>query len=106
MVKMILKNNKEGIEKQAVMYVMILQLSNGKHHVGATDNVKKRIKEHEAGMYNDTAKLLPVKLIFFLIMEGERQARELVVRIRKVGIAFWLNGLQNFELKYVYDEES
>jgi len=100
---MVLKNNNEGTEKQAVMYVMILELSDGTFYVDVTDNVKKRIKEHEAEKYNDTAKLLPVKLRFFVSMIGLQKARGLASRIRKVGATFWFNGLLDYPLKYDYD---
>jgi len=103
MVKMVLKNNKEGTEKQEEMYVMILQLSNEQYYVDVTTDIKKRIKEHEAGRYNDTAKLLPVKLRFFVSMIGLQKARKLASRIRKVGATFWFNGLLDYPLKYDYD---
>jgi len=98
-----LNNGSEGIEKQEVMYVVILQLSNGKYWTEAVNDVRSRMKEHSNKKCLHTRGYLPVKIVFFVSMEDEQSANELVERIRKVGKEFWLNGLRNCELKYLYD---
>jgi putative endonuclease len=44
----------------------ILECGNGKYYVGSTKNLKKRIREHQAGEgANFTRKFLPVRLVYF-----------------------------------------
>ncbi|MBL7692176.1 MAG: GIY-YIG nuclease family protein [Flavipsychrobacter sp.] len=45
-------------------YVYILELSNGKHYVGCTVNVKERITRHTKGYVPSTQQHLPVKLLW------------------------------------------
>jgi len=98
-----LNNGSKGIEKQEQLFVVILQLSNGRFYVEAVNNVSSRMKEHSNKKCLQTRGYLPVKLVFVLLTESTLQAEELVARIRKVGTAFWLNGLLNYELTYGYD---
>jgi putative endonuclease len=47
-------------------YMYILECANGKYYVGSTNNLKKRIAEHQLGEgANFTSKHLPVKLVYF-----------------------------------------
>ena len=47
-------------------YVYILESgSDGKHYIGYTDNLKRRLKEHEQGTTFSTKFRLPFKLIYF-----------------------------------------
>ena len=51
---------------QMFFYVYVLiSLKDGKRYVGYTNNLKKRIKEHENGKSFSTKPRLPVKLIYF-----------------------------------------
>jgi predicted GIY-YIG superfamily endonuclease len=45
-------------------YVYILELSNGKHYVGCTADLKKRIARHNSGNVPSTKSYTPVKLIW------------------------------------------
>jgi len=98
-----LNSGSNGIEKRELMSVIILQLSNGKYYTEAVSDVRSRMKEHANRKHLHTRGYLPVKLVFFMSMEDEQSANELVERARKVGVEFWLNGLRNCELKYLYD---
>ena len=44
-------------------YIYILLLSNNDLHKGLTDNLKRRLNEHELGKVKSTKNYLPVKLI-------------------------------------------
>lgn len=57
--------------------VYFLRLSNGNIYVGSTNNVDRRIKEHEAGRVRSTASYTPVELVSFICIETEAHAREL-----------------------------
>lgn len=53
----------------------ILECSNGKYYVGSTQNLKRRIREHQNGeSANFTSKFLPVRLVHFEIYEHVAQA--------------------------------
>ena len=46
-------------------YVYILECANGKYYTGSTNNLARRLEEHELGLgANFTRKFLPVRLIF------------------------------------------
>ncbi|HCN84644.1 MAG TPA: excinuclease ABC subunit C [Sphingobacteriaceae bacterium] len=45
-------------------YVYILELSNRKHYVGCTANIKKRYARHSKGCVTSTKPFLPLKLIW------------------------------------------
>lgn len=47
-------------------YVYVLEsLGDSKRYIGYTNNLKKRIKEHEGGRSLSTKSRLPIKLIYF-----------------------------------------
>ena len=50
------------------VYVLLSQKDN-KFYIGSTDNLKRRLKEHQQGKNISTAKRLPLELIYF---EGHR----------------------------------
>jgi predicted GIY-YIG superfamily endonuclease len=46
-------------------YVYILKCNDGRYYTGHTDNLEKRIAEHQAGSYECyTSTRLPVKVIY------------------------------------------
>ena len=46
-------------------YLYILKCKDDSYYIGHTDNIEKRISEHETGTYlGYTAKRLPVKVVF------------------------------------------
>lgn len=56
-------------------YMYILECSNGKYYVGSTQDLKRRIREHQNGEgANFTSKFLPVKLVYFEAHERVEQA--------------------------------
>jgi putative endonuclease len=57
-------------------YVYVLEsLKDGKHYAGFTNNLKNRIREHEAGKTFSTKSRLPFKLIYFKACLNELDAR-------------------------------
>jgi predicted GIY-YIG superfamily endonuclease len=58
-------------------YVYILQCADGSYYTGHTDNLEKRIAEHEQGMGSGyTAKRLPVRIIFSQSFASRAEALE------------------------------
>lgn len=45
-------------------YVYILELTNGKHYVGCTTNLKERIRRHTDGQVRFTSPFRPIKFVW------------------------------------------
>ena len=58
-------------------YVYFLLLNNGKIYTGSTNNLKRRLLEHQHGLSRYTKDYLPLKLISFITVATEIKAREL-----------------------------
>jgi len=46
-------------------YVYVLKLSNGDLYKGFTEDLRNRVREHEAGEVTSTKKYLPVELVYY-----------------------------------------
>lgn len=46
-------------------YVYVLQLSNGDHYIGRTDDLRRRVKEHMEGQQRTTKNFLPCTLVTY-----------------------------------------
>jgi len=103
MVEITLESNSVGIEKQEYICVYILQLSNGTYYTGMTNNIGRRMGEHDSGMSRSTKRFLPVKLIFSLRLIGRQTARKLEVQIKHTGAKRWLNKLRFSQFRSEYD---
>ncbi len=57
-------------------YVYILELSNGKHYIGCTVNLKERINRHRKGYVNYTKAYLPIKLVWCCSFPNRYKAYE------------------------------
>ncbi len=59
------------------MYYVYLLLSgkDGKFYTGSTDDLKRRIAEHEAGYVKSTVRRKPLKLIYYEACLNEADAR-------------------------------
>jgi len=57
-------------------YVYVLEsLKDGKRYIGYTNNLKKRIKEHQKGLSSSTKPRLPFRLIYFEGCLNEEDAK-------------------------------
>ena len=88
-------------------YVYILRCNDGTYYTGHTDNLEKRIAEHQAGKYEGyTASRLPVKLIFVQefasrveALEAERKLKDWS-RKKKEALAYYgWEGIINLKKK-------
>ncbi len=67
-------------------YIYILKCSDGTFYTGHTDNLEKRIAEHEDNIYECyTSTRLPVKIVFVQEFESRAEAIEAERRIKKWG---------------------
>lgn len=67
------------------MHVYILKLANGKHYTGITNNLNKRLQQHQNGESKSTKAYLPVRLIFCVKGKNREEARAIEVIIKDQG---------------------
>jgi putative endonuclease len=74
------------IKLKQMFFVYILQsYQNDKHYIGSTQNLDRRLKEHNAGKVRSTKALIPYRIIYkeaFPSYTGARK-RELDIKKRK-----------------------
>lgn len=58
-------------------YVYFIQLANRDVYVGSTNDLRRRINEHNAGAVTSTRWLLPARLSCYVAVETEAHARAL-----------------------------
>ena len=58
-------------------YVYFLRLSNGDVYVGSTNDLRRRVRSHEAGQVTSTRRLLPCALLAYAAVSDELTARAL-----------------------------
>jgi len=74
-----------------MVYVYIFYRSSlGKFYVGSTDNVERRIDQHNSGRSNFTSKGIPWKLIAKIECKSRSDAMGLEIQIKKRGIKRYL----------------
>jgi predicted GIY-YIG superfamily endonuclease len=72
-----------------MFYVYILKLSNGDHHVGFSDDLENRIRDHQAGKCFTMVKFRPIKLIWYSAFQDKYKALEFERYLKKgTGHAF------------------
>ncbi|MBI2281718.1 MAG: GIY-YIG nuclease family protein [Bacteroidetes bacterium] len=65
-------------------YVYILQSTiDGRFYIGQTDNVSKRLSEHNSGKSKYTSKYLPWNIVWFIYVDSRSEAYILEQRIKK-----------------------
>jgi len=64
------------------MGVYILICNNGRYYIGSTNNISRRIKEHDAGTVQSTKNLRPLKLILFQQYETLKEARKIELKLK------------------------
>jgi len=77
-----------------MFHVYILLLSNRKHYTGLTNNIDRRLSEHQSGRSISTRRHLPVKIIYQKEVATRQDARKLEVKIKKMGAMRYLNKLR------------
>ncbi len=75
-------------------YTYILKLSNNTYYTGITNNIEKRVQQHEKGESKSTKWHRPIKLIYTTTHTTRTAARRLEVKIKNMGAERYLNKLQ------------
>ena len=57
-------------------YTYVLKCSDGNMYIGSTDDLRRRVREHNEGECADTSKRLPVELVYYEACRSLRAARE------------------------------
>ncbi|MBI4119601.1 MAG: GIY-YIG nuclease family protein [Parcubacteria group bacterium] len=66
-------------------FIYILQSGkNGKYYIGSTNNLERRLTEHNAGKTNSLYYLRPLKLVFKKEFESLAYARQVEKRLKKL----------------------
>lgn len=66
-------------------YVYILQSEkNGRYYVGSTNDLNRRLLEHNSGQTKSLKKLLPMKLIFSKSFNEKGKARKAEAHLKKL----------------------
>ncbi len=64
--------------------VYILQsLKNYRYYIGSTNNIRRRLKEHQTGKVKATQYLLPLELKIFHPTMSLKQARQIEYKLKK-----------------------
>lgn len=58
-------------------YVYFLRLANGDVYVGSTNDLRRRVRSHEAGQVMSTRASLPCSLVSYIAVRDEQTARSL-----------------------------
>ncbi len=70
-------------------YVYILKLNNRNFYSGFTDDLKRRIGEHNNGKVQTTSKNLPIKLVWYGCFTNKKKALEFETYLKSSsGFAF------------------
>lgn len=63
--------------------VYILLCSNGRYYIGSTQDIERRLFEHEAGRVTSTKHLRPVQLAHFQPYATAKEARQIEYKIKQ-----------------------
>jgi putative endonuclease len=68
---------------QNIGFVYILKCTNGRFYTGSTDNVERRVQEHQQGKVTATKNLLPIELVFSQKFGTLKQARQVEYNLKR-----------------------
>jgi putative endonuclease len=57
-----------------MFYVYILKLKNGDYYIGYTDDLKRRLEEHQSGQVATTKRYLPLELVSYFAFKSKKKA--------------------------------
>ena len=62
---------------------VLLSLSDKTTYIGSTDNVEKRVKEHNQGKTKSTKHKLPLELVYYEAFQTRTKARKREIELKK-----------------------
>lgn len=69
-------------------FVYVLKLSNNQLYFGFTNDLRKRLKEHESGKTFTTKKYLPIELIYYECYSAFQDAKNRESKIKQFGSTY------------------
>ncbi|MEE8209001.1 MAG: GIY-YIG nuclease family protein [Nitrosomonadaceae bacterium] len=72
--------------KNCPVHVYILLLNDGTYYCGITNNMDRRLKEHNEGKSKYTSRSIPVKLVYTETQKTRTLARKREVQIKGRGV--------------------
>ena len=76
------------------VHVYILKLSNGNYYTGISNNIKKRVDQHNKGMSKYKSRFTPVSLVHSEEHASRKKARRKEVYIKQRGAKRYLLSLK------------
>ncbi len=70
------------IMNQSGIYIL-QSLKNGRYYIGSTNDIERRLKEHNAGEVRATRYLMPLKLCLFYLTKSLTEARQIEYKLKK-----------------------
>jgi putative endonuclease len=64
-------------------WVYILRGASGRHYIGSTDNLDRRLREHERGSNHTTHRFSKVELVAAKQLSSMTKARSLEIELKK-----------------------
>ena len=77
-----------------MIYIYILQMSNGNYYSGMTEDVDRRFNEHTSGKSKSTCAHLPVRFIYWTKRPNYKLARKLEKYIKSIGAKKFLSKMR------------
>ncbi|MDO8664168.1 MAG: GIY-YIG nuclease family protein [Candidatus Liptonbacteria bacterium] len=76
--------HREGRSRTHMYSVYILQSDkNGRYYIGSTNDVERRLAEHNAGKTKSLRFILPVRIVFTKEFESLKDARRAEIKLKK-----------------------
>lgn len=79
-------------------YTYVLLCADGNWYIGSTDDIDRRLRQHEAGQCETTRKRLPVELVYFEACRSLDAARAREKQLKTGFGRGYLNKRLSFEL--------
>ncbi|MFA7717162.1 MAG: GIY-YIG nuclease family protein [Candidatus Absconditabacterales bacterium] len=64
-------------------FVYVLKLKNGKHYVGSTNNLQRRLHQHMTGKCISTKNVRPLELVYYKEYLTAKEARSVEYYLKK-----------------------
>lgn len=71
-------------DNQKIGVYILKSQKNTRFYIGSTNNLKRRLEEHQNGRVKSTKHLLPIKLVFFKPYKTVIEARKIEYKIKRL----------------------
>jgi len=78
---------------QPFLTYILFSISKNKFYIGSTNDLQRRLREHNSGQTKSTKFGIPWELVYSKDFNTKSEATQLEIKIKKRGIARYLNDL-------------